>query len=74
MNLNLKRAFKLHCNTWRERLERLRLWYERRTCPHSFRPARVNDQPGRFCSICEKTEELTPEEFFAQFGEHIWQR
>jgi len=70
----MRRTFKLWLNTWRARLDSLRLWYDRRTCPHSFRPARVKDKPGRFCPICEKAEELTPEEFYAQFGEKVWQR
>jgi hypothetical protein len=65
--------------TWREwRWKRdafMRWWdawilrYDQYRCPHLFRPARVNDQPGRVCKICEKAEQMTPESFFAHFGE-----
>lgn len=66
-------GFRLWRATWRMRFRHLQevltARYERATCPHSFRPARVNGQPGRFCRICESAEQLEQADFYAQFGE-----
>lgn len=70
----MRRRFKLWRNTWKARIEALLLWHGQLMCPHTFRPARVEGGPGRVCRICDKVESLTPEEFFAQFGERNWQR
>lgn len=59
--------------TLRKRAERLRdliiEFYQRRTCPHSYRAALVNNKPGRVCRICDQAEELSAEDFYAHFGE-----
>ncbi len=71
--MRLKRAYTLWLNTWRARISSLRIRFDQYRCGHVFRPARINNKPGRVCRICEKSEELTQEEFFAIFGERNWQ-
>lgn len=69
----MRRRFKLFVNKWTAKfnaaIDALRLHFEQRTCPHSFRPARVNSQCGKVCRMCDLPVELTREEFFAEFGE-----
>lgn len=72
--MNLKRSFRLRRNAWRWRIAQFRLWFEQRYCSHLFRPVRIGDRPGRVCMMCGRVDELTPEEFFANFGERSWQR
>lgn len=62
---------KLDYLNWVE--DRKRNWRQA-ICQHSFRPVRYDSKPGRWCSLCDKEEPLTPEEFFAQFGERGWQK
>lgn len=50
---------------WRTCIERIQSRYERATCPHSWRPARVNGNAGRFCKICECAESMTTPDFYA---------
>ena len=73
MVAEVRRALRLWLNGVRARLDAFVRWYEQRTCPHSYRPARINNKPGRLCRICDRAEELTPEEYFALFGEKGWQ-
>lgn len=71
--VRLLRAFRLIYGTWRARFKSLceaaTRHYQQRTCPHSYRPALVDGRPARVCRICEATQELSPEEFYAHFGE-----
>lgn len=72
--MNLKRSIRLRLNAWRARLERWREWYWRATCPHSWRPARIGDRPGRSCRMCDLAEVMREADFFAQFGEVNWRK
>jgi hypothetical protein len=69
----VRREVRLLYHTWTLRIiaawDALVLAYQRRTCPHSYRPARVKDSPARVCQLCDTTQELTIEEFYAEFGE-----
>lgn len=65
----LKREIKLRYCGVRQYLARWQLWLDQQRCPHTFRPARIEDKLGRICKICDHAETLTPEEFFAHFGE-----
>lgn len=67
------RTLRLLLKTWRARffafcdsVERI---YRQRTCPHSFRAALVANHPARVCRICDLSQQLSREEFYAQFGE-----
>lgn len=70
---DILRRFRLWRSTWVLRLHHLynnaEAIYSQSVCPHSFRPARINGNPGRFCKICEQSQELELGEFYAQFGE-----
>ena len=46
----------------------LREWWSRRTCPHYWRPARTSKGAARHCPLCETTQQLTEEMFYAYFG------
>jgi len=37
-------------------------------CPHNWRPAKKANLPARWCSMCERSEEMTHGEFYAHFG------
>lgn len=63
--------FLLDCD---EFIEELKRDWRQYACNHSFRPIRLYDQPGRICSTCRKTETLSPEQFFAEFGERGWRK
>ena len=54
--------------TW----QKLEGWWEQSQCLHSFRPASLNGKPARHCFLCDKTDTLTPEEYFSAFGERGW--
>ena len=43
-------------------------------CKHHWRPALGMNLPVRYCDICERHEEMTEAEFYAQFGKmpHRW--
>lgn len=49
--------------------DRIRTWYEQRTCPHLFKAALIEKRPGRVCKICDLAQPLSREDFFAEFGE-----
>lgn len=67
------RTLRLKLNTWRGRVtaiaERVKTWYMQRTCPHLFRAALIEKQPGRVCKICDLAQPLSREDFYAEFGE-----
>lgn len=67
------RTFRLLLATWRARVLAayydLELRFRQQTCPHSYRAALVEGEPGRVCRMCDASERLTREEFYAQFGE-----
>ncbi|MDQ3748013.1 MAG: hypothetical protein M3367_03195 [Acidobacteriota bacterium] len=65
----LKRETRLRIAGFHLWLDKWQLWFDQKRCPHSFRPARIEAKVGRICKICDKAELLTPEEFFAYFGE-----
>lgn len=65
----LKREIRFAIKALMEILERGQLRWDQYRCPHTWRPIRLNDKPARLCRICEKSETLTPELFFAYFGE-----
>ena len=47
----------------------LKLWYISVRCnPHRWRPALTSKGPARSCQYCLTTEQLTEQEFYAQFG------
>lgn len=52
--------------------QKLEGWWEQSQCLHSFRPASLNGKPARHCFLCDKTDVLTPEEYFSAFGERGW--
>lgn len=62
---------KLDYRDWIE--DRKRQWRQYK-CEHLFRPVRYDGNPGRWCSLCDKEEPLTPEQFFAEFGERGWRK
>ncbi len=79
---NLKRESKLRLRLWQMRgqavLDRINRWWAKQHCIHSWRPAvaEINDAPflklkmlGKQCRYCDKWEQLTREEFYAEFGE-----
>ncbi len=37
-------------------------------CPHIWRPARTSRGPARYCDLCEETQPLSEEMFYAYFG------
>ena len=37
-------------------------------CQHHWRPARNNGCPARWCALCDRLDDLTEEDFYAQFG------
>lgn len=43
-------------------------------CQHRWRPAKTMHGPARYCNTCEKTEQLTTDMYYAQFGTmpHTW--
>lgn len=43
-------------------------------CQHHWRPAHTSKGPARYCAACDKTEQLTVQMFYAQFGTmpHKW--
>jgi len=41
-------------------------------CRHRFRPAAVDGKPARYCDLCDRTDALTPSEYYQQFGERGW--
>lgn len=55
-------------------LDELLLWWKRRNCKHEWRAGVIGRRiwtlgvPVRFCEECDKTETLTVEQFYAQFG------
>lgn len=69
----MARKFWLLIATWRGKIvgarDSLMTLYYQRTCPHLFRAALVGGKPGRVCKICDLTQELSREDFFAEFGE-----
>lgn len=69
----MTRWFRLTLRTWRLRIrasvDRVAVWYERRTCPHLFRAALIEKGPGRVCKICDLAQPLSREDFYAEFGE-----
>ncbi len=54
--------------------ERLRTEPAAPKCAHAWRPAVSKSVLGRFCSSCETLENLTPPQFYEQFGEAAMQR
>lgn len=68
----IRREFKLRWATWKARIvatwANTVLWYERRSCIHSWRPARAVEL-GRICKFCDVFQPLTLEEFYVEFGE-----
>lgn len=71
---SFSRELKLWKATFVSWSESLKTRWEQYSCPHDFRPARIKDKPGRVCKICDKAETLSPEIFFALFGERNWRR
>lgn len=69
----LTRQIRLTLNTWKRRIaarvDALRVWYEQRTCPHFWQAALVNKHPARVCKMCDVAQELSREDFYAEFGE-----
>lgn len=67
------RKLRLFVNKWHHKVlgfrESLLTYYYQRTCPHLFRAALVGGQPGRVCKICDLSQELSQEDFYAHFGE-----
>jgi hypothetical protein len=53
-------------------------YYGKPPCPHKWRPCVVNSytygeqKPARICDICKDWQPLTPEQFYAQFGESFY--
>lgn len=44
--------------------ERWKQW----RCEHFWRPANVRFYPMKVCDYCEKRQQLSPEQFYAEFG------
>lgn len=69
----MRRAFHLTINTWRlyfrAKADAVRAWHEQRTCPHIWQAALVNKHAGRVCKLCDLAQQLSREDFYAQFGE-----
>jgi hypothetical protein len=49
-------------------------WLVEWACTHKWRPASTSRGPARWCERCQRTEDRTKEEFYAEFGRmpHRW--